>query len=269
MAPELPPVPDKDRHIQLTDPDVPDVGDEGTAKMSFLEHLEELRRRIINSALSLALGVVVAFFFLNRLVDFVILPLVALLPEGSEFQTIEGPEFIILYLKIGILAGLFLALPLIMWQVWLFIAPGLYSHEKRFAIPFVAMGSVFFFAGAAFAHYIAFPYSWDFFVKFNPDYVVFMPRLGPTFSLYVKIILAFGLIFQMPTIVLFLARMGLVTPGFLVRHTKYAILIIFILAALLTPADVVSQFMMAGPMLILYALSIGIAWIFAKRKPEI
>jgi sec-independent protein translocase protein TatC len=264
MAPAPLPVPNKDRHIQLTDPD---VIEEAAGKMSFLEHLEELRRRIINSALSLALGVVISFFFLNRLVDFVILPLVALLPEGSEFQTIEGPEFIILYLKIGILAGFFVALPLILWQVWLFIAPGLYSHEKRFAIPFIAMGSVFFFIGAAFAHYIAFPFSWDFFVRFNPEYVVFMPRLGPTFSLYVKIVLAFGLIFQMPTIVLFLARMGMVTPGFLIRHTKYAFLIIFILAAFLTPADVVSQFLMAGPMIVLYGLSIGIAWAFARRKP--
>jgi sec-independent protein translocase protein TatC len=264
MAPAPLPVPDKDRHIQLTDPD---VIEEAAGKMSFLEHLEELRRRIINSALSLALGVVISFFFLNRLVDFVILPLVALLPEGSEFQTIEGPEFIILYLKIGILAGLFIALPLIMWQVWLFIAPGLYSHEKRFAVPFVAMASVFFFAGAAFAHYVAFPFSWDFFVRFNPEYVVFMPRLGPTFSLYVKIVLAFGLIFQMPTVVLFLARMGMVTPGFLIRHTKYAVLLIFILAAFLTPADVVSQFLMAGPMILLYGLSIGIAWAFARRKP--
>jgi sec-independent protein translocase protein TatC len=264
MAPAPLPVPDKDRHIQLTDPD---AIEEAAGKMSFLEHLEELRRRIINSALSLALGVVVAFFFLNRLVDFVILPLVALLPEGSEFQTIEGPEFVILYLKIGILAGLFIALPLIMWQVWLFIAPGLYSHEKRLAIPFVAMASVFFFAGAAFAHYVAFPFSWDFFVRFNPEYVVFMPRLGPTFSLYVKIVLAFGLIFQMPTIVLFLARMGMVTPRFLIRHTKYAVLLIFILAAFLTPADVVSQFLMAGPMILLYGLSIGIAWAFGRRTP--
>ncbi|CAN5451276.1 MAG: twin-arginine translocase subunit TatC [Acidobacteria bacterium] len=256
---------DPNRQIQLTDPD---SLEDGASKMSFLEHLEELRRRLINSALSLVAGVFIAFFFLNRIVDFVLLPLRELLPEGSSFQTIEGPEYIILYLKIGLLAGLFVALPLILWQVWLFIAPGLYAHEKRFAIPFVAMTSVFFFIGAAFAHYLAFPYSWDFFVKFQPEYVQFMPRLGPTFSLYVKILLAFALIFQMPTVVLFLARMGMVTPGFLVKHTKYAVLIIFILAAFLTPADVVSQFMMAGPMILLYGLSIGIAWVFGRRKPS-
>lgn len=255
---------DPSRQIHLTDPD---PLEDGAGKMSFLEHLEELRRRLIRSALSLAGGVVVSFLFLNRIVDFVLLPLRELLPPGGSFQTIEGPEYIILYLKIGLLAGLFIAMPFILWQVWLFIAPGLYAHEKKFAIPFVAMATTFFFIGGGFAHYIAFPYSWDFFVRFQPDYVLFMPRLGPTFSLYVKIVLAFALIFQMPTVVLFLARMGMVTPAFLIKHTKYAVLIIFVLAAFLTPADVVSQFIMAGPMLVLYGLSIGIAWVFAKRTP--
>ena len=152
--------------------------------------------------------------------------------------------------------------------MWLFIAPGLYSNEKRFAVPFVVFGTFFFVSGAAFSHYIAFPYTWKFFLGFENEYLEFRPQLRDVFSLWVKMLLAFGVIFQMPTIVFFLARMGMVTAGFLIKHTKYAVLIIFILGAVLSPGtDVVSQAMMAGPMLVLYAISIGIAWLFAKRKP--
>jgi sec-independent protein translocase protein TatC len=255
---------DPDRRIQLTDPD---ALDEGAAKMSFLDHLEELRKRIINCLISLVAGVVIAFFFLSRVVDFVLTPLQERLPEGSAFITTEAPEYFVLYIKIGLLAGLFVAMPLILWQVWLFIAPGLYSHEKRFAIPFVLMASVFFFLGGAFAHYVAFPWTWQFFIDFTGGNVQFLPKLQPTFALYVRVILAFGVVFQMPTVVFFLARMGVITAGYLVKHTKYAILIIFILAAILSPGgDIPSQLLMAGPMLILYALSIGIAWAFGKRK---
>ena len=171
-------------------------------------------------------------------------------------------------MKIGALGGLFIALPVIVLQLWLFIAPGLYSNEKRFAIPFVILGTVFFMSGAAFSHYIAFPYSWKFFLSFETNYLRFLPNISYAFSLWVKMLLAFGVIFQMPTIVFFLARMGMVTAGFLIKHTKYAVLIIFILGAVLSPGtDVVSQALMAGPMLVLYVLSIGIAWLFAKKKP--
>jgi sec-independent protein translocase protein TatC len=160
------------------------------------------------------------------------------------------------------------ALPFIVLQLWLFIAPGLYSNEKRFAVPFVLLGTAFFLAGAAFSHYVAFPYTWKFFLGFENEYLEFRPRLTDVFSLWVKMLLAFGVIFQMPTIVFSLARMGLVTAGFLIKHTKYAILIIFALGAVLSPGtDVVSQALMAGPMLVLYGLSIGIAWLCAKRKP--
>ena len=167
-----------------------------------------------------------------------------------------------------LLSGLFVALPYIVWQLWLFIAPGLYSHEKRFAIPFVLFASVFFLAGAAFAHYIAFPYTWKFFMDFSKGgFVQVMPKIGPTFSLYVRVVLAFGAIFQMPTVVFFLARMGVVSAGFLIKNIKYAVLIIFILAAVLSPGgDIPSQLIMAGPMMILYVLSIAIAWAFAKKK---
>lgn len=262
----LAPVPttDEDRRIQLTDHD--ELEDGAAGKMSFLEHLEELRKRIINSLVALVGGVIISFFFLNRVVEFVLGPLAARLPEGSSFIATEAPEYFVLYIKLGLISGLFVAMPVILFQVWLFISPGLYSHEKRFAIPFVLFGSVFFFLGAAFAHYVAFPWTWEFFITFTPSWVTVAPKLQPTFALYIRIVLAFGIVFQMPTVVFFLARMGVVTAGFLMRHTKYAVLIIFMAAAVLSPGgDIGSQVIMAGPMLVLYGLSIGIAWAFAKR----
>ena len=166
-----------------------------------------------------------------------------------------------------VLAGLVLSAPLVMLQVWLFVAPGLYSREKRFALPFVFFSTFFFVAGAAFSHYVVFPTAWGFLASFTTDYMEFTPKVSSTFSLYARMLLAFGLVFQMPTVVLALARMGVVTAGFLARHTKYAILIIFIVAAVVTPtSDVVTQAMMAAPMIVLYGLSIVIAWIFGRRK---
>ncbi|HVL67356.1 MAG TPA: twin-arginine translocase subunit TatC [Vicinamibacterales bacterium] len=254
-----------DPEIELTDPEP--LEDDG-ARMSFLEHLDELRKRLIHSALAILVGCGIAFTFLHRVIDFLTLPMRRMLPEGGDLVATAPSEYFFLYIKLALLVGLFIALPVVMLQVWLFIAPGLYAHEKRLAVPFVAMSSVLFTIGAAFSHYVAFPWTWQFFMDFMPEYVRPMIKLGDAFSLYVKMVLAFGVIFQMPTVVLFLARMGVVTAGFLARRTKYAVLIIFILAAVLSPGgDVVSQALMAGPMLVLYALSIGIAWLFGKRQP--
>jgi sec-independent protein translocase protein TatC len=257
--------PDDDSHIHLTDADLDEDG--GGGKMSFLEHLDELRRRLINCVIALLVGCAIAFIFINRIFEFVMLPMQRLLPPGGRLMYTAGGEAFMLYVKIGALAGLVFSTPLILWQVWKFIAPGLYTHEKKFAIPFVAFSTTFFVLGALFSHYIAFPWTWVFFASFQTDYMAFMPKIGDAFSLYVTMLLGFGLIFQMPTIVFFLARMGVVSARFLLRHMKYAILIIFIVAAVISPGtDVVSQAMMAGPMLALYGISILIAWIFGKRK---
>ena len=148
------------------------------------------------------------------------------------------------------------------------MAPGLYSNEKRLAIPFVFLSTVFFTLGAAFSHYVAFPWTMQFFASFERPDMVFIPAIAPVFANYVKMMLAMGLVFEMPTAVFFLARLGLVTARFLVRHFKYAVLAIFVVAALATPGqDFASQFMVAGPMLVLYVLSIGIAWLVG-RKPS-
>ena len=251
--------------IELTDADELEL--EG-GRMSFLEHLDELRRRLIASLIGIALGCVVAFIFLDKYIfPFIMLPMQQMLPQGGKLITTEASEFFMLWLKVGFFAGLLIAMPFILYQVWLFVAPGLYSHEKRFAIPFVLFASIFFFAGALFSHYIAFPVTWGFFITFNPSFVQFMPKIGPAFGLYVKMMLACGAVFQMPVLVFALARMGVVTARFLLRNFKYAVLIIAILGAVLSPGgDIASQMILSGPMLVLYVISIGVAWAFQKKK---
>jgi sec-independent protein translocase protein TatC len=257
------PDPDDDRHL-LTDPD---GLEDASGKMSFLDHLDELRKRLIACIYGLLVGCAIAFFFVDRIQAFIWYPLYRELNSvnGTKFMFTQGFEPFMLTMKIGALAGLFIALPWVIYQLWLFIAPGLYSHEKKMAVPFVLFCTVFFVIGAAFSHYVAFPWTWTFFLSWQTEYMEFRPHIGDAFGLYVKMMLGFGLIFQMPTIVYFLARMGVLTAGFLLRNTKYAILVIFIIAAVISPGtDVVSQFLMAGPMLGLYAISILIAWVFAK-----
>ena len=272
MAPvptlERPPRPpdELDHTIHLTDPD--DELELGGGRMTFLEHLDELRKRLIAMIVGIFVGCIVSFSLLPRIFRFIMVPLQQMLPDGGKMITTAGPEYFMLHIKVGLLGGLIVAAPWVLYQVWLFVAPGLYSHEKRFAIPFVAGASVFFFGGAAFAHYVAFPVIWRFFIDFSSDeFVVFMPRIGDVLSLYMKIVLGLGIVFQMPILVLALARMGLVTAGFLFRNLKYALLIIAILGAVLSPGgDIVGQLVMGGPMIVLYIFSIGVAWVFQKRR---
>ena len=238
-----------------------------SGKMSFLEHLDELRRRLIWAIAAVGVGFAVACFFLEPIFRFVMEPMQALLKEGETLTYIDPTEAFSLYIKLAVIAGLLAASPIVMTQVWLFIAPGLYANEKRFAVPFVLLSSICFIGGAAFAHAVVFPLSWQFLASFSNDVIIFQPRVEPAFSLYLKMVIAFGLVFQMPPIVLFLARMGLVTHRFLLRNFKYAVLIIFIAAAILTPdASPVTQTAMAGPMIVLYLISVGLAWLFGKRR---
>jgi sec-independent protein translocase protein TatC len=252
------------------DRDSEDEEESAGGKMSFLEHLDELRKRIIYSLIAVVVGFGIACLFLNQLFAFITHPMVAALPAGQKLVFTEPTEALMLYLKMAVLAGILIASPGVMSQVWLFVAPGLYANEKKLAIPFVMLSSVFFVMGAAFAHYVVFPLTWKFFQSFAGDTLTFMPRIEPAFGLYVKLMLTFGLIFQMPTLVLFLARMGVITARFLIRNMKYAILIMFIVGAVLSPGtDPVGQVMMAGPMFLLYVISIALAWMFGKKKTPV
>lgn len=250
------------------DPDRPHGDEDGAGgKMSFLDHLDELRRRLIWAIVAIGAGFGIALFFIDRIFGFIMRPLAATLPKGAKMIYTEPTEAFMLRLKVAALAAVVFAAPAVMLQLWLFIAPGLYRREKRMALPFVISSSLLFVAGAAFNHYVVFPTAFRFFGSFGTEYMEFLPRISPVFSLYSQLLLAFGLIFQMPVLVFTLARLGLVTAGFLWRNTKYAILIIFIIAAVITPtSDVVTQTLMAAPMILLYLISIAIAGMFGKKR---
>jgi len=250
------------------DDDAPewDQGDDDGGKMSFLEHLDELRRRLLYSVIALFVGFLIACGFLTQLFEFVMNPIRNMIPGGQLIYT-EPTEAFALWIKIAVITGLLIASPAIMTQVWLFVAPGLYAHEKKWAVPFVAMSSTFFIGGAAFAHYIVFPMTFRFLASFSSETLVMTPRVEPTFALYMKLVLAMGLVFQMPAVVLVLAKIGILTSRFLIKNFKYAVLIIFVVAAVITPdGSPITQAAMAGPMLVLYLFSIFLAWMFGKKR---
>jgi sec-independent protein translocase protein TatC len=264
-------------------PDEPDWDDhdpesETGGKMSFLDHLDELRRRIITSLIAVAVAFVFTFIYVDHILVFILLPMEQL--AGHTLSFIDPTEGFILKVKVALMAGLILASPVVFMQVWLFIAPGLYAREKKLAIPFVIMSTFFFLGGAVFSHYVVFPIVWRFLAEQTISVVdpvtgvarmilTFEPRVEPAFSMYLRLILALGLTFELPTVVLFLARMGLVTPRFLIRNIKYAVMIIMVAAAVLSPdGGGVGMVAMGGPVVGLYILSIGLAWAFGKKRKK-
>jgi sec-independent protein translocase protein TatC len=238
----------------------------GEGRMTFLEHLDELRKRITHAVVGLLVGFVISFAFINDIFNFIYARLALVVP-GKKLIYTEAPEMFMLYIKMAALIGVLIASPYIMLQVWLFIAPGLYAKEKKLAIPFVLSSSLLFVSGAAFSHYFVFPAAWNFFASFSGGVVEFMPRVDPIFGMYVKLMLGIGLTFQLPVLMFVLARLGIVTAGFLLRNFKYAVLLIFIFAAVITPdGNPVTQVMVGGPMVVLYLLGIAAAWLFGKSK---
>jgi sec-independent protein translocase protein TatC len=236
--------------------------------MAFLEHLDELRTRLIHSCVAVGVGMVVAFAFVNRIADFVLAPMVRMLPAGSSLIMTRPGEGLSFYLDLALIGGVVLATPYVTYQVWRFIAPGLYAREKRLIIPFIVLATGGTIAGALFSHYVLFPSMMAFFQTFDSPRMRFTPRVEDTFELYKNMLIGMVAVFQVPTLVFFLARMRLVTARFLWRHTKYAILVSFVVAAVLTPSpDPWNQTMLAAPMIVLYVCSIGVAWLVAPRQP--
>lgn len=236
--------------------------------MSFLEHLDELRKRLVISCVALLVGVVAAFAVIEPLAAFILQPLQEILPAGGRLIFTEPTEAFFVYVKIAGLAGLMLAAPVVLWQFWLFVAPGLHAHEKKLAIPFVVLSTLMIIGGALFSHFVVFPVAWRFFASFETDFIEFAPRVAPVFSLYVRMLLAFALVFQMPTLALFLAKVGVISARALIRYARYAVLGVFVVSAIVTPPDPASQLLMAGPMLALYGACIAIAWAFGKRARD-
>jgi sec-independent protein translocase protein TatC len=244
-----------------------DDDNEAAGKMSFLEHLDELRKRIVNSAIAIGVSVLIGFTWINQIFDFILAPTRKALPPGVKLIYTEPGEAFSLYVTIALIMGVVIATPVIMYQVWKFIAPGLYSNEKRLAFPFVALTTGGFILGASFNHYIAFPFMMAFFASFNTPDLAFMPKLEDVFGLYSKMLIGMGIVFQMPAVVYFLARMKLISARFLARHFKYAFLIIFVVAAVITPTgDMMTQTIFAAPMIGLYLLSIAIAWVVGPKR---
>lgn len=234
--------------------------------MGFLEHLEELRKRIIRSCIAVGAGMVVAFAFSARIADFVLGPTLRMLPPGTTLIYTRPGEAFSFYLDLALIGGVVLSAPFVTYQVWRFIAPGLYAKERRFAIPFVLLASLGTISGAAFSHYVLFPAMMGFFQAFHSPRMTFMPRVEDTFELYKNTLLGMVAVFQIPTLAFFLAKMGMVTARFLWRNIKYAILISFIVAAVLTPSpDPWNQTVFAAPMIAMYILSIGIVWLVRPK----
>src|SRR5262245_59241263 len=241
--------------------------DQLDGKMGFLEHLDELRTRLIRCCVAVAIGMVASFAFVDRIADFVLAPTLRVLPPGTTLIMTRPGEGLSFYLDLALIGGVLFAAPYITFQVWRFIAPGLYAQEKRFVVPFLVIATAGTVAGAAFAHYALFPSMVAFFRTFDSPRMRFMPRVEDTFELYKNMVIAMVAVFQIPTLVFFLARLGLVTARWLWRHVKYAILVSFVVAAALTPSpDPWNQMAFAAPMIVLYLLGIAVAWIVAPKR---
>lgn len=237
--------------------------------MSFLDHLEELRSRLLKSVIALAIGFGISWSFREEIFHFMVSPLRAAYPKLELIAT-SPTEAIMLYMKMAFFAGIFLAAPFLLYQIWAFVAPGLYANEKGYAIPFILFGSLFFIAGAAFGHYYLFPITFSFLGDFGGADIRFMPKVDDYYTFYSWFLLSLGVVFQVPVIIFVLARIGLVTAGFLLRQFKWAVLLAFIVAAVVTPTpDIVTQTLLALPMIGLYLLGVVVAAIFGKKRAPI
>jgi sec-independent protein translocase protein TatC len=243
---------------------------EHDVRMPLTAHLEELRTRIIRALLAIVAGGGVAWLFIERVVAFLLAPLAALRPGESLIIGTGVTEAFFTKLKVAVIAGIFLSSPLIFYQLWRFIAPGLYDRERRVALPFSIAASIFFVSGAAFCYWLVFPVAFSFFLdEFASIGVAAQIRVSEYLSFASRMLLAFGVTFELPVVTFFLARIGMVTHKTMLAYARYAVLVIFIVAAVLTPGpDVASQLLMAGPLLVLYAVSVGVAYAFAPKPPE-
>jgi sec-independent protein translocase protein TatC len=235
--------------------------------MTFLEHLEELRKRIIITLIALIVAFIACWSFAPAIYDLIQQPIIQLLPEGEKlaYTRVTAPFF--LYMKVAFLAAIFLAAPVILLQVWSFISPGLYPRERRYAVPFILFATGFFLLGGWFGYAVVLPLACGFFVEMGrqfqqvitaDDYLAFASKL----------ILGMGLVFETPVLILFFSKLGLVTPRFLLKNFKYAVLAIFVVAAIITPPDVVTQAVLAVPIIVLYLFGVAVSWLFAPRAAK-
>lgn len=234
--------------------------------MSLLDHLNEMRWRLVRCLIAAAVGFCVCWAFVEPIFAVLVKPLLAVLPDGGNAMYSTMPEAFFIRMFVACIAGVFLASPVIFYQIWAFISPGLYEEEKLFIVPVAIISAVFFVGGALFCYYIVFPFAFQFFMSYNTEQIRVMPRISDYVDFVLKLLIAFGLIFEMPLFAFFLSRMGVLTAAMMRQARRYAILGIFIVAAILTPPDVLSQLLMAVPMLVLYEISVIVAAVFGKKK---
>jgi sec-independent protein translocase protein TatC len=234
-------------------------------KLPLTGHLQELRKRLILSFIAIGIGFGVCYSFSQTLFDVLAAPLLKVMPAGSSLVFTSVAEAFFTYMKVGFIGGLILASPYVLYQVWAFVAPGLYRHEKKYIVPFVFLGSFFFTLGIVFAYVVVLPVGYKFFLGYATDFIKPLPSIKEYLSFSIKFLLAFGLVFEFPVVLLILAKIGVIDARTMARYRRYAILLIFIFAAVMTPPDLISQLLMALPLMALYELSILLARLFGKR----
>jgi len=234
-----------------------------------LEHLSELRGRLIRCLIAVAVGFAACYAFAERLLGILLKPLTDVLPKGSMLIATSLPEKFFTVMKLALVSGVFVASPYIFYQLWKFVAPGLYKRERRLILPVALATAVCFVGGSLFGYFVVFPFGFKFFVDYAADYITIMPTISAYFSLAVTLLFAFGLIFELPVFIFFLTSLGIVTTKALRKFRRWAILAIFIVAAILTPTpDAVNQLLMAGPMCILYEVGIWVSWFVDRSRKE-
>ena len=238
-------------------------------KLPLTGHLQELRKRLILSFIAIGIGFFVCYALKESLFDILAAPLIKMMPTDGNLIFTSVAEAFFTYMKVAFIAGLILASPFVLYQVWAFVAPGLYRNEKRYVIPFVFLGSFFFALGIFFGYFAAIPIGFKFLLGYATDFIKPMPSMKEYLSFSIKFLLAFGLVFEFPVVLLLLARIGVVDSKKLARQRKYAILLIFIFAAVVTPPDLISQVLMALPLMGLYELSIILSKFFGKKSTPI
>lgn len=236
-------------------------------EMPFLEHLEELRWRIIKALISVAAFTILSFTISDYILDWLLFPSTQLKAQIS-LQVLKVQAVFIIKLEIALIVGIILSLPVILFQIWAFLSPGLHSHEKKYVWPLIFFAMISFCFGGAFAYYILIPFTLEFFLALAPANVSNNIAIDFYFGFIFRIILVFGLVFELPVLSIILSRLGLITPSFLRKYRRHSMVIFFIVAAILTPPDPTTQIMLAIPLVLLYEVTIFISYIFQKKRKK-
>ena len=231
-------------------------------------HIADLRKRLTISTITVVIMFFACFTFYEPILEWMMAPVKHALPAGTSMIAVEIQETFFTAMKVAFFGGFIISLPVIFWQLWLFLAPGLYDHEKKLVVPFVFFATLMFLLGASFAYYIVVPVGFDFLIAFGNSVVSVLPSIGKYVGFFTKLMIGFGIAFELPVITFFLAKIGIVNDQMLKDFFRYAVVLIFIISAILTPPDVISQVLMAAPLLILYGVSIYIAKVFNPAQKE-